>query len=110
MPLIKRKIKIYNSEQENWRFLQVTNNPNKIVILEGGGPTDEGYHWWREQYLLEDGKIFYWRDSESRDCDGPMSRHGEYWSEIPTKKQDFKPEWEELSLEQRDIFAEKMGY
>jgi len=111
MPLVKRKIKIYNSEQGTWRFIHVTNNPNKLVTLEGGGPTDEGFHWWRDQYTLEDGKIFCISDTESRDCDGPHMSHSMYYCEIPTKREDFLPPmWYELSYRQRDIFAEKMGY
>ena len=111
MSLIKRKLKVYNSEQGTWRFIHVTNNPNLLITIEGGGPTEEGYHWWRDQYVLEDGMIWCISDTESKDCDGPHMSHSVYHCEIPNRKMDYLPSmWNEVSSRQRDIFAEKIGY
>jgi len=98
------KLKIWDSNRSMYRYMKVP------FTLEGGGPTDEGYFWWREKYYAEGGKIYCDYETASRDCDGPMESYSFHWCFPPKRRKDYVPEWHEVSRSQRDYFAEQMGY
>lgn len=106
-PKIKIKIKIWDSERNMWRFIKVTEDP---VNITGGGPTDEGFFCWQEQYWQEDGLVFCSYNTVSRDCDGPMETNSTDFAEPPLRRNDYRPAWKRYERSQRDHYAEAMGY
>jgi len=64
------------------RYIKITLKPGQTLTHHGGGPTDEGYFWWANEYTYKDRGVagLGWepmvklaQHSGGRDCDGPSS-------------------------------------
>ena len=98
---------------------------------EGGGPDDEGYHYWSHTTRhrpAEHGlpaRIEYEWGSDGCDCDGRISSGGEKWVRLrlvhteqdqgvriwmPECDAEGIPVWHDEHSEQRDYAAEAAGY
>lgn len=126
-------MKTHSQDHSRARFWIYHNGgPVRITIKAGspfetceGGPTDEGYSYFRTTYTLEtdaDGQpavIREWED-DGRDCDGRLTRYGTDYALLSELKAgnesegfDFVlnyPLWHKISSRQRDEYAEMMGY
>jgi hypothetical protein len=101
-------------------WVKLTLKPGQRVELKSGGPTDEGYSYTYEVYEYIGDKIFYEYVNEACDCDGPLSRFGQYECDIIQSKDEerdefgnllrHRPQWNRLSCRQRDAYAEAMNY
>ncbi len=105
-------------------------SPVRITLYAGkpietceGGPHDEGYSYSRATYSLEkdpEGFLVVVKEWESdgRDCDGRLTRHGICECLRPNLDQGYHdeehnvvyPSWDSISRSQRDEYAEAMGY
>ncbi len=105
-----------------WEFLN--GSPVKLALDEGQAltwsyfyPHEEGFvsgeiQWSRSAYPAS-GAVYREQWTSERDCDGPLERH------IEQRATNLKfresegieyPRWEGISYEQRDRYAEEMGY
>jgi hypothetical protein len=81
-----------------------------------GGPTDEGYHWEASRYSFDGVMVTCEWQSESRDCDGRMTRGGETCCHVRNLDKGYQedglrfPDWQQVDEHQRDHSAEAMGY
>ena len=119
-------------------FLDYINGEVKLIILEegesidlnGGGETDEGFHYWGAKYTHDGDSIICEYHTRSRDCDGPMETCRMAFClidelsdpNVPVRiridicgpdaysKKYFYPRWQELSSRQKDTYAETMNY
>jgi hypothetical protein len=97
----------------------------KIKIRDGqtvhhshGGPTDEGYHWEACSYTFDGHTVTCEWSTDSRDCDGRMTRGGITQCDVERLAQGYVddeagvtfPAWEDVSHGQRDYAAEAAGY
>lgn len=137
-------MKRHSKEQMTARFwvwhdgglVKLSIRPGECIQVGGGGPCDEGCHYWNKAWELEDGVLEERNYSYSRDCDGPLERHSEReadvhelvgtlayyrngWSEntgpVETMathngRMIYTPNWRKVSSGQRDHYAEAMGY
>ena len=106
---VHRKAKIRINTPTGSKFITLIQN-GAVVEFQNGGPTEEGFHWEMSRYYFEGTKIYCEDITESMDCDGELHTRNMYYSEIPTKKNGYRPEWKLRDSRQRDFAAEKAGY
>jgi hypothetical protein len=75
-----------------------------------GGATEEGWDYTAVTWSLDGGAISYEWFSDGSDCDGRLTRSGEYTARIEsiTKERDLT--WIEVDSRQQDFTAEAAGY
>lgn len=99
--------------------------PGESLLLQEGGPTDEGYSYTRTIFTCHDGLVSIESDTEARDCDGRHDFSYESYCpvdmlhvEVPYtfgESGDPEPEirtpaWAKGRRSQRDYTAEAAGY
>lgn len=98
-------------------FARVTLRSGQSLSQSRGGATDEGYAW-ESMTLTFDGEyVTFTEDSDSRDCDGRMSRGSErvcHVSRLASVRNEWSglmvPDWQDERDERRDYSAEAAGY
>ena len=112
-----------NGPEGGW--VKLTLKPGQELIHHGGGPCEEGYHYWAETWRHEGDRVLNTWDSQSRDCDG-LYHNGSrryclvdllqavtiqhFASTSPYHPTPPRPAWEHENRTQRDFEAEKAGY
>lgn len=107
-------------------WVKLSLRPGESLLLQEGGPTDEGYSYTRTVFTCHDGIVSVESDTQSRDCDGRLDRSYETYCpvdrlhvEVPyTLKEDGSepeptirtPAWAKGRRSQRDYTAEAAGY
>lgn len=91
-------------------------NIGQTVYHAHGGATDEGYHWEANVYSFDGRTVTNQWQSDSRDCDGRMSRDGEVACCVRNLSAGYAedgirfPDWQQIDERQRDYSAEAMNY
>ena len=100
----------------NNAWVKITLKPEQSLSCYTGANDEEGYHSNYMQLKYEYENVFLTEESNSIDCDGPHSDFREYVCHVD-KLSSYKnyygtmiPEWKEISANQRDYYAEAMGY
>jgi hypothetical protein len=91
-------------------------NAGQTLHHSHGGATDEGYSWEANRYSFDGCMVSLEWHSESRDCDGRMTRGGETVCHVRNLAEGYQedgirfPAWEQADEYQRDHSAEVMNY
>lgn len=99
-------------------LVRIKLNAGQTVSHSHGGATDEGYSWTAETYSFDGHTVTCEWHTDSRDCDGRMTRGGEVACSVRNLSRGFRddecgvtfPEWQEIEAHQRDHAAEAMNY
>ena len=106
-------------------WVKITLRPRQELTHHGGGPCEEGYHYWGETWKHEGDRVVNSWGSESSDCDGRLDRGSERFCPIGTLQSvtiqyfnpdspyypsPVRPDWKDKGQWQQDHAAEAMGY
>ncbi len=108
----------------NGTYTRMLLEHDRPIMMESGGPDDEGWHRERCMYRYDaDAGVVYCESmSEGRDCDGYTSHRAEHQCAVADLASYMPPAdycdehtrptplWQRVSAEQRDEYAEMMGY
>jgi len=101
--------------------ITVVLTPGEEKCFSGGGPDEEGFHFWTERltYDADEGAVYRVEFSDGTDCDGRLTRTHKtrclvselatYPCKVDGKEYKF-PNWEHVTSGQRDYAAEAMNY
>ena len=91
-------------------------NAGQTVHHSHGGKTEEGYSWEANRYSFDGIMVTSEWHSDSRDCDGRMTRGGEAVCHLRNLSAGYAedgirfPDWQQIDECQRDYSAEAAGY
>lgn len=109
----------------NKDWCKLTLKKEQKVEIRRGGPTEEGYYAFADIYEFDGDHVHHEHHYYAKDCDGPFEKHSYYICPVSDLKKlepeeiEFdgctlslpaRPDWQEVSSYQRDIYAEMMGY
>ena len=92
------------NQRVNYCGTVITLRPGQQLHHETSEATDEGYSYeaFELEYDVDEGVVFLDSFSGGVDCDGPISRHCRlFWN---------GEDWTPVAYDQRDLYAEAMGY
>ena len=98
-------------------YTRLTLRADKPVTHHSGGPTEEGWEYYSETYLLTGDTVTVEYGVTALDCDGRMDSARSFecpvWdlAALPQPRQEFStPIWTDAEACQRDYEAERAGY
>jgi hypothetical protein len=99
-------------------WVKLTLMPGQTLAVGYGGPCEEGWSRYSEQWSHVGDRVEREWVSEGRDCDGRLSQYGEdfaWLSELASVgrgefEEMLAPRWHDSQSSQRDEFAELAGY
>ncbi len=103
--------------RDSW--VKLTLRPGQSLHTFSGGPTDEGWSSFAEQWQHVGGAILRHTVNDGRDCDGRLTQHFECTCALENLRSrdcglddapDLLPDWQRVSASQCDEFAEAMGF
>ena len=105
--------RIYDVSLDAVRVLTLTEGQE--IVVEHGGPTEEGWHSERHTYHLDGARVVRESETDGQDCDGRLSTSTVYacpLTDLEAHECDGLgyPLWSRVTGRQRDYSAEAMGY